>query len=107
MRKFDLEAAKRGDPVEAIVDGEWTDVKFVGLGYDCDVIVDHLRHGSLRIRSTDNLRMAPRKTTIAIELWRDDRSGRFASRVVHSDGCASDACLFGEKIDTIPYVVFE
>jgi hypothetical protein len=112
MRIFNLEAARRGEPIQAKIpegrmgDPLWFDATFVGVDRVGRVVIESAQYGLERVSLSD-LRMAPRQVTIFIEVWLDDRSGRFASRVVHPDGYASDACLSGEKIDTISYVRFE
>jgi hypothetical protein len=70
MKPFDLEAAKRGEPIAAKIDGVWcSDVKFVGTGYHDNVIVDTPQYGTLRIGSVANLRMVPKKRTVYVNIY--------------------------------------
>ncbi|NML34902.1 hypothetical protein [Paraburkholderia antibiotica] len=71
MKPFDLDAAKRGEPIQARIDGEWNNVKFVGLGWADAVIVDHVSLGMLRYSGdlSDWLRMAPKKRTVYVNLY--------------------------------------
>lgn len=72
MKPFDLEAAKRGEPITAKLDGDWAEcVKFVGIGINDAVIIDTPQYGTLRIRSHENLRMAPKKQTVYVTLFKD------------------------------------
>jgi len=89
MKPFDLEAAKRGEPIQSRIDGEWNNVKFVGLGFENAVIVDHVSMGTLRYREdlADRLRMAPKKRTIFVNVY----------QMRHESRDAYQACAFDER----------
>jgi len=109
VKPFDRKAAVRGEPVQALVDGGWTDVKYVGVGYNDHFIIDHPQHGSLRIRSAESLRMAPKVTVLAIEIWRDPKGG-FWTNCVDQYGVSHGYGFGGhdwKKIETLHYQICE
>ena len=57
--KFDLDAARRGEPVEVLISIEWRPAHFVGINVDGNPVVQIGRNYPL-IVSKESLRMAPK-----------------------------------------------
>src|SRR5687768_14106231 len=63
-KPFDLEAAKRGEPVEIMLDPTWVPVHFVGIDGQGHPVVQRLGDGPVFSVSQLRLRMAPKKVTV-------------------------------------------
>jgi len=67
MKPFDLEAAKRGDPIHCLGVGA-LEVDFVGMSHTGHVVIE-TRGVGIRKVSSDALRMAPAKRTVWVNLY--------------------------------------
>ena len=98
MKPFDLEAAKRGDP---IINKYGFECYFIGVnknGYVvCEIEGGHLIH----YHDTD-LFMAPKKRTVWVNLW---HSGHYDAR--DTEAAADDMAYttFGERVGGKAYLV--
>jgi hypothetical protein len=70
MRPFDLEAAKRGEPVEVLYRSEWVEAHFVGLDrHQAPVFEGEWDGFSLSTWRRENVRMAARKPPVKRTAW--------------------------------------
>lgn len=91
-KPFDLEAAKRGEPIEfQSLAGGWTRAHFVGISLGGIPIIQHYNGGDLEIVPyTHLLRMAPKKRTVYVILaakgygWQIREDEESAKREVES-----------------------
>jgi hypothetical protein len=63
MKPFDLEAAKRGEPIERRINGAWEKCHFVGLDANSYTVIHTARDG-IFCEATTYLRMAPKTVTV-------------------------------------------
>jgi hypothetical protein len=63
MKPFDLEAAKRGEPILRLITGEWERCYFVGLDANGYPVI-HTVIDTICRQPPDSLRMAPKTVTV-------------------------------------------
>ena len=77
MRPFDLEAAKRGEPIEAIFSADsWEFVHFIGVRLDGSVVFENHRGGRFYNYPENKIRMAEKPAENFIYLAKD-LNGRY------------------------------
>ena len=75
MKSFDLEAAKRGDPIVDLC----TDrvVHFIGLAQNKDVLIEIVETKSIQRRIYTQIGMAPKKRTIWVNFCSSTSKARY------------------------------
>lgn len=68
LKPFDLEAAKRGEPI-CLYNGDL--FHFVGVCLGGTVVVQYMKGTALQERTPDQLRMAPKKRTVYVNIYPD------------------------------------
>ena len=86
MKPFDLEAAKRGEPIQVNFYDEkgrytWTDVHFVGTTQESQIMIQ-FGNGCCSIKDADQLRMRPCKRRFFVNLYRDAESCTYIAGAV-------------------------
>ena len=66
MKPFDLEAAKRGDPL--VTDGE-AKCTFIGIDSNGRIVVEYIHGGGVDVYSYCDLFMAPKKLTVWVNFY--------------------------------------
>ncbi len=118
MRAFNLEAARRGEPIAIMTCSKeshpmgWVTTEsctFVGVRQNGFVVIEQKNDSGANVLNTVGsgiLRMAPRQTVLFIEIWRDEQ-GRYNTRATDPSGWSDNVCPRGVKIDTLSYALVE
>lgn len=106
MRSFDLEAAKRGEPIVRYLpsSGETHDVVFLGVRLNGNIVVEYLS-GSLVCYRPDELRMKPQKRTVHLIAKRGADYGTWHSNKFMADKAARElnaACDDAQLYKAVP-----
>ncbi|HEX7906794.1 MAG TPA: hypothetical protein VF534_01695 [Paraburkholderia sp.] len=73
MKPFDLDAAKRGEPIQVLYRDQWIDAYFVGVSKTGHIVAEgDYASGQFSTWGGDNVRMAPRKRTVYVNLWKGE-----------------------------------
>jgi hypothetical protein len=95
MKPFDLEAAKRGEPIHVLFDGTWTDAHFVGMNRIGHVVTEGTYQcGAFATWTTGSVRMAPKKRTVYVNLYAQENPlcrGKGQFGVWHDTADAAEA----------------
>lgn len=71
MRPFDIEAARRGEPIQARYSGRWVDAEFVGIHAGAAVVYVSAADVEYGLWTDCHLRMKPRRRTVWVNIYPD------------------------------------
>ena len=85
MKPFDLEAAKRGEPILYALNPSYP-ITFIGARRDGSIVYEDTDGGLATIREM-GLRMAPKKRTVWVNLYRTSGRGCYYNSEADANSC--------------------
>jgi hypothetical protein len=91
MKSFDLDAARRGEPIQVLYDDKWIDTHFVGTTKIGLIVVQgNFRCGEFSTWGYTSTRMAPKLVTKYLNVYGGKMKGSYVGH---------DACVFDNEAD--------